>query len=82
MTRKEANIHLAAILTTLAEIPAGAPSGHLYAAMLTEVSLSDYQMLIGICKGGSLITEAHHVITLTDKGRALVKQIKVTIPNT
>lgn len=80
MDRKQANIYLATILTTVGDIPEGAPSGHLYAALMGQMSLDDYQMIIGVCKGGNLMTESGHVLQLTDKGKDLVKQIKATIP--
>ncbi len=78
MDRKQANIYLATILTTVGDIPEGAPSGHLYAALMGQMSLDDYNMLIGICKGGSLMTEEGHVLKLTDKGKVLVKHVKET----
>lgn len=79
MDRKQANVYLATILTTVGDIPEGTPSGPLYAALMGRMSLDDYQMLIGMCKGGNLLTEAGHVLKLTDKGKALVRHIKETI---
>ena len=81
MDRKQANIYLATILTTVGDMgEQGAPSGPLYAALMGQMSLDDYQMIIGVCKGGNLMTESGHVLQLTDKGKDLVKQIKATIP--
>jgi hypothetical protein len=78
MNRQQANIYLATILTTVAEM-GEAPSGHLYAGLMGRMNLDDYNMLIGICKGGSLMTESNHVLTLTAKGQEMVKKINETL---
>lgn len=80
MDRKQANVYLATILTTVAEMPQQeAVSGHLYAALMGKMSLDEYNTLIGLCKSGSLLMERGHVLTLTDKGKVLVNYIKETI---
>ena len=76
MTRKEANVFLAAILEIAAETPGGAPSGPMYAAMMGKLSLDDYQGLVQIAKECDLVTEEHHVVSITSKGREMVAKIK------
>jgi len=80
MDRKQANVYLATILTTIADMgQEGAVSGHLYAGLMGRMNLDEYNMLIGLCKGGSLLTESSHVLKLTDKGREMVKRIQETL---
>ena len=80
MTRREINVYLAAIITTIADMPEGAPSGHLYAGLMGQMDLSSYQLLIGVCKDAGLIAESNHLITLTDKGREVVVKLKAMCP--
>jgi hypothetical protein len=75
MTRNEANAYLAAILETIAELPNGAPSGHLYAALMGRLELTDYQALVGIAKDAGLVQERGHLLTMTPKGREMVAKI-------
>ena len=83
MNRKQANVYLATILTTVAEAKdsmlGGIPSGHLYAALMGRMSLEEFNMLIGICKEGGLLIDAHHLLTLTPKGQEMAKKIETTL---
>ena len=75
MTRDNANRYLAAILTTLADAK-WAPEGHLYAALMGEMSLDEFQILMGIAQKGELVEVSSHVVTITSKGRELAKKIE------
>jgi hypothetical protein len=76
MTRNEANVILAAILETVAEVN-DAPSGHMYAALMGKVSLDDYNELLGIARNVGLVTVSPaHLVSITDKGRQMVEKIK------
>ena len=76
MTRTEMNVYLAAILTTVAESPDGAPSGVMYAALQDQLGLQDYQDLLTICTSTGLCEKSNQLITLTSKGRDMVSKIK------
>ena len=74
MDRQQANVLLACILETVAEGPA--PSGAMFAAMQSRVTLDEYQGLIQIAQSVGLVTVASHVVTITDKGRETVSKIQ------
>lgn len=78
MTKQQANRILSAILTTISEAgAAGAPSGSMYAALMsTGVDLDTYQTLIQIASTcGLIVVSRSHVVTLTAKGHATVAKI-------
>jgi len=78
MTRKEANIYLAAILETLAEGENGeAPEGILYAGIATAgASFGDWQAITNILLAGLLCERTPGpCLKLTDKGRKAVERI-------
>ena len=76
MDRQTANRLLAAILETVAEGPA--PSGVMFAALQSHVTLDEYQGLIQIAESVGLVTVAHHEVTITAKGREMVAKIKAS----
>lgn len=77
MSRKEANAYLAAILEALdAAGDNGAPEGHMYAAMMGRIDLTDFQGLMSIAEEVSLITRKSHLATITTKGRDMVAKIR------
>ena len=81
MTRQEANVYLAVILDTVASSPHGAPSGHLYAALMSRISLDTYNALLGVCVDSGLVKVAwSHLVTITEKGKGVVKQIQALTP--
>ena len=43
------------------------PSGHLYAHLMSKVSLEQYEQVIGILKQAGLITESNHLLTWVGK---------------
>jgi hypothetical protein len=67
MDRQTANRLLAAILETVAEGPA--PSGVMYAAMQSRITLDEYQGLIQIAESVGLVTIAHHEVTIHCQGK-------------
>jgi hypothetical protein len=77
MNRNEANLYLAAILETVAESAHGAPSGHMYAALMGKMSLDDYSALLDIASEVGLVKVApSHLVTITPKGADMVAKIK------
>ena len=77
MDKRTANVLVAAILETVAEVEGGCPSGHMYAAMVGKVELADFEALLGICKSVGLVNVApSHLVTITPKGREAVAKIK------
>lgn len=47
--------------------PAGVPSGHLYARLMGQLSLEEYQRLMEIVKGTGLINERNNVLTFDEE---------------
>lgn len=39
------------------------PSGHLYAHLMSKLSLEQYEQIIGVLKQSSLVTESNHLLT-------------------
>ena len=39
------------------------PSGHLYAHLMSKLSLEQYEQVIGVLKQSGLITESNHLLT-------------------
>ena len=39
------------------------PSGHLYAHLMSKLSLEQYEQVIGVLKQAGLITESNHLLT-------------------
>lgn len=78
MTRQQINAILCVILETLAESSHGVPSGHIYAALMTTgISLDSYQAILEIAqKGGLVVVEKSHLVTITPKGLDIVAKIK------
>jgi len=75
MTRTQANVLLAALLETLAET-GGSPAGVLYTALMSRVSLAEFETLMSIMVDGGLAGRApSHMVTLTAKGRDMAKKV-------
>lgn len=76
MTKDHVNALLSVILESVAESPDGAPSGPIFLAFSEKgISLGQYQALVSLGERADLWTISAHVLRLTDKGRALVKQL-------
>ena len=43
------------------------PSGHLYAHLMSKLSLEQYEQVIGVLKQAGLITESSHLLTWVGK---------------
>ena len=43
------------------------PSGHLYAHLISKLSLEQYEQVIGVLKQAGLITESNHLLTWVGK---------------
>ena len=73
MTKNEINI----LLQTIAETPEGAPSGILYAGMMTAGwDIHDYESAVNFCKGQGLITETSNLIKPTQKLTDILGRLK------
>jgi len=56
------------------------PSGHLYAmAMKNGVNLDQHLHVISLLKQSGHITETNHLLSITDKGRALTAKLDAVI---
>lgn len=71
------NLELSAlILGTLADAgERGAPSGHIYAAIMQHVSLSDYQIAVGALQQGGCLTSEFHLLKATGKGMKIGREV-------
>lgn len=62
-----------ALIETIREAgPMGAPSGHMYAALMDEISLEQYQQIMAICKSTGLVEERGHCFYYVNKGVSYV----------
>ena len=76
MTKHEANVGLAAIITTVAEV-GEAPEGIMYAALMGAYNLDDFTALLSICKRAGLLADAGmHLVKITDAGRDVARKIE------
>lgn len=48
------------------------PSGHLYARLMSKMSLGTYETIISSLVSGGLLTNNGHLLEPTAKGRALI----------
>ena len=78
MERKQANQILAAIVTTIAECKE-APEGVLYAALMNQCDLSDFQSLLHILIDTGYADSDSYLVTLTDNGYKLADKINASI---
>ena len=71
------NAILAAIVTTVHDAgEMGAPSGHIYAALMGHgVDLGTYQDIVRILSASGLVTENGHLLRVTVKGAELARKI-------
>ena len=60
------------ILWACSKIPQGAPSGHLYAALMNQVDLDTYYSILDMMKDSGMITVTSHVVKITAEGRKMV----------
>lgn len=74
MSRKQA-IALS-IIETLAEKSEGTglPSGHIYAALMGLVGLSEYQGIMAGLEHVGLVNVSNHYVTATHKAREMLKK--------
>lgn len=68
MTRRELNVLLATVLTTLAEVRTGSAPRSIVMLGLS-VTLDDFLMVERVLVAGDLVTQEFDVLTITDKGR-------------
>lgn len=83
MTKSQIYTAIAAILTTLAEVPEGwGPNGHLYMAFHSQnpevFTLSAYYSVIAMMKGEGWIevSDNNEIVTITTSGRALAERFE------
>jgi hypothetical protein len=76
LSRDQINAYLSVIIETVYESgDAGCISGHLYAAMMSRVTLDEYNGLLSVAKQADILTESGHVLRLTDKGRMVLAKL-------
>jgi hypothetical protein len=66
----------AAILTTVADTPEGAPSGVVYAALMNHVSLDEYQNILSRLTGNGLVNQSNYLIRATPAGVQIANKLK------
>ena len=76
MTRNELNMKLAAIITTLDEVPF-APASNLY--LLMDSNMADYETVKMILQTGGLATFGSSTATITEAGRAMAAKINAAL---
>jgi hypothetical protein len=57
---------LRAVADTIREL-GEVPSGHLYAHLMSKLSLEQYEQVISVLKQAGLITESNHLLTWVGK---------------
>ena len=64
-----------ALLQTVENRPQ--PSGHMYAAVMSEYHLQDYQLALQILTSQKLVTvSGSHLVEITDTGRTLLNEAR------
>jgi hypothetical protein len=76
MTRNELNMKLAAVITTLDEVPF-APASNLY--LLMDSNMEDYETAKMILQTGGLATFTASTATITEAGRAMAAKINAAL---
>lgn len=80
MDKQSFTVYASSLLSTLRV--ESAPSGVCYTAFMSQgLTLADYIALVDILKMQGLITEKGHVLSLTEKGITLARQIDDAIAN-
>jgi len=76
---KKSTTVMLGILTTLGEMKHGAPAGHLYAALMSQVSYQEFiEVLINLVDN-DLVTNRNHYVELTAKGLALADKVNAAL---
>ena len=80
LTREQINLAMCAILTTIADVEDGAPSGTLYMALQTAdanaYTLDAYYRVLSLLTESGCVTVEHNIVAITGKGRALAAKIE------
>jgi len=71
MDKQTVVAYMVAILETLKECN-GAPSGHLYAALMGRLSLHEFEVIVSLTKSMGYVSEKGHFLSLTDEGMRLL----------
>lgn len=53
----------------------GVPNGHLYTALMTEVDIDQWNLIIKFAKDSGLLTESGHLLRITPKGEELEQKL-------
>lgn len=77
MTKTEINIHLAAILTTVAEVGGMSPRTPIYMAM--GMNIDAYTLVESLLCRAGLAVATTETLTLTDSGKAMAAKIEADI---
>ena len=74
LSRRIFNSLLASIyIATVKGVKMGAPEGHLYAPLMGELSLDDFNAMIGLMLRNGLVTKSGHLIRSTEKLNDILK---------
>lgn len=66
---------IAAFLSALNASPSkGAPAGHLYAGLMSQIDLDTFNAVLGALVAGRLVTHEHHYVQLTVAGSRIADQ--------
>lgn len=81
MDKNTANVALATILTTAADIGEPAPETPFYLALQEKlgIDIHDWQLLTTLLVRGGLATISNHLVTLTPKGLTMAAMIDAKV---
>ena len=67
------------LITTIAEVGAPAPEGILYAGVMNDFSLDEFQKSIEILVRADCVTRSNNLVTITERGKKFAADIEETI---
>lgn len=76
MDNRTANIVLAAMLEVCADIAEGSPRGIMYVGLAGQVTLDEFNLLVSLATRAGVLELANDVLTITERGRAMVDAIR------
>lgn len=73
---------LSAIADLSDGVMGGVPSGHLYASLMGQMDLTTYQRIIETIKSAGWVTESGHLLTATERGKAIGAKVNEALKKT
>ena len=79
MTAKELNIACLILASVCESSSMGAPEGHLYAALMGQMNLDTFNMLVAFIVRQGWVTKSGNVLRPTAKGRDLGEKVNAAL---